>query len=166
MYWVWSRAIITFVSSQEMRRSFSFSRRVMPWSSLRSVVRHCFALAFIRRYDVLSPWDPCLIAEIPSDPRLIPYHSSNSIPTILRYSDTMLPKPWTPSTPKPSDTFSIALQTLNNLWKPQSHFCLHLSSSFHFNPLELWIHFSCLRLSFHLSVFDILNCFSTLTLSF
>ena len=29
------------------------SRRVMPWSSLCSVVRHCFALAFIRRYDVI-----------------------------------------------------------------------------------------------------------------
>ena len=34
-------------------KTFSFSRRVMPWSSLRSVVGHCFALAFIRRYDVV-----------------------------------------------------------------------------------------------------------------
>ena len=53
MCWVWSRAIITFVSSQETRHSFPFSRRVMPWSSLRSVVRHCFTLAFIRQYDIV-----------------------------------------------------------------------------------------------------------------
>ena len=56
-YWAWSQAIITFISSQEMRRSFSFSRRVMPWSSLHSVVGHCFALAFIRWYDVILKFD-------------------------------------------------------------------------------------------------------------
>ena len=31
---------------------------------------------------VLSSRDPHPIAEIPSDPRLIPYHSPNSVPTI------------------------------------------------------------------------------------
>ena len=51
--WAWSQVIITFVLSQETRHSFPFSRRVMPWSSLRSVVRHCFTLAFIRQYDVI-----------------------------------------------------------------------------------------------------------------
>ena len=39
MYWPWLRVIITFVSSRETRCSFPFSRRVMPWSSLCSVVR-------------------------------------------------------------------------------------------------------------------------------
>ena len=41
---------------------------------------------------VLSCWDPHPIAKIPSNPRLIPYHSPDSIPTILWDSDTMLTK--------------------------------------------------------------------------
>ena len=53
MHWVWSQAIITFLLSLEMRHSFPFSRRVVSWSSLCSVVRHCFAFAFIRWYDVI-----------------------------------------------------------------------------------------------------------------
>ena len=53
MYWAWSQAIITFVSSRETRCSFPFSRRVMSWSSLHSVVGHCFSLAFIRQYNVI-----------------------------------------------------------------------------------------------------------------
>ena len=56
-HWVWSWVIITFISSQEMRCSFPFSRRVMPWSSLCSVVRHCFALAFIRWYNIVLYFD-------------------------------------------------------------------------------------------------------------
>ena len=42
---------------------------------------------------LFSCQDPHLIAEIPSNPRLIPYCSPNSIPTILQDSDTMLTKP-------------------------------------------------------------------------
>ena len=41
---------------------------------------------------LLSCRDPHLIAEIPSDPRSTPYHSSDSVPTILQESDTMLTK--------------------------------------------------------------------------
>ena len=41
---------------------------------------------------VLSSWDPHLIAEILSNPRLIPYRASNSILTIFQDSDTTLTK--------------------------------------------------------------------------
>ena len=57
MHWVWLHVIITFILSQEMRCSFSISRRVMTWSSLGSVVRHCFSFAFIRHYDVELSFD-------------------------------------------------------------------------------------------------------------
>ena len=39
---------------------------------------------------LLSCWDPCPIAKIPSDPRLIPYCSPNSVLTILWDSNTTL----------------------------------------------------------------------------
>ena len=55
--WVWLWVIITFISPRETRCSFPFSRRVMPWSSLCSVIGHCFALAFIRRYDIVLYFD-------------------------------------------------------------------------------------------------------------
>ena len=88
---------------------------------------------------LLSCWDPCPIAKISSNPRLIPYCSPDSVLTILRDSDTMLTKP--PNSkhpPRPPTHYHRSLRTLNDLQEPQSHFCLHLSLSFHFSPLELW----------------------------
>ena len=85
-------------------------------------------------------------------------------PPILQHYANQNPKLRVP--PEPSNTFSIALWTPNNLRKPHSHFCLHLSSSFRFSPLELQIRCHVFVFSFHLSIFNILNCFSTLTLSF
>ena len=95
---------------------------------------------------LLSCQDPHLIAKIPSDPRSIPYHSSNSISTILQDSDTTLTKPPNSDQPlRPLMHYHRSLRTPNNLWEPWSHSYLHLSSSFHFSPLELW---SC----FHIPV--------------
>ena len=92
---------------------------------------------------LLSCQDPHLIAKIPSDPRSIPYHSSNSISTILQDSDTTLTKPPNSDQPlRPLMHYHRSLRTPNNLWEPWSHSYLHLSSSFHFSPLELW---SCLH---------------------
>ena len=56
-HWVWSQVIITFISSRETRCSFPISRRVMPQSSLGSVVRHCFSFAFVRQYDIILSFD-------------------------------------------------------------------------------------------------------------
>ena len=76
---------------------------------------------------LLSCWDPHPIAEIPSNPRSIPYHFPNSIPTILWDSNTMLTKPPNSKHPlRPLMHYHHSLRTLNNLQEPQSHFCLHL----------------------------------------
>ena len=62
---------------------------------------------------LLSCWDPHLIAEILS-PRSIPYHSSNSIPTILRDSNTMLTKPLNSEHPlSPPTHYHHSPRTLN-----------------------------------------------------
>ena len=77
---------------------------------------------------LLSCWDPHLIAEILSDPRSIPYCCPNFIPIILWDSNTMLTMP--PNSdqpPRPLTHYHHSLRTLNNLWEPQSHFCLHHS---------------------------------------
>ena len=63
---------------------------------------------------VLSSWDPCLIAKIPSNPRSIPYHSSDSIPTILWDSDTMLTK--TPNSEYPPSPPTHYYRSLNSKW--------------------------------------------------
>ena len=76
---------------------------------------------------MLSSRDPRPIAEIPSNPRSIPYRSSNSVPTILQYSNTMLTK--TPNSEYPPNplTHFLSLSELRTTSKqPQSHFCLHL----------------------------------------
>ena len=91
---------------------------------------------------LLSLWDPHLIAKIPSNPRAIPYRFSNSVPTILWDSDTMLTKP--PNSehpPSPPMHYFHSPRIPNDLGEPRSHSCLHLSSSFHFSPLELWTRF-------------------------
>ena len=100
----------------------------------------CICTVWTYFLTMLSSWDPRLIAEIPSDPRSILYRSSDSDPTILQYSDTMLTK--TPNSEYPPNPPTHFL-SLSELWmtleKPRSHFCLHLSSSFRFSPLELQI---------------------------
>ena len=75
---------------------------------------------------IRSKIDPLLLLRLHSDHPPILQHYANQNPELR------VP-------PKPSDTFSIALWTPNDLGKPRSHFCLHLSSSFHFSPLELRI---------------------------
>ena len=67
---------------------------------------------------LLSLWDPHLIAKIPSNPRSIPYRSSNSVPTILWDSDTMLTKP--PNSkqpPRPPTHYHHSLRMLS-CWDP------------------------------------------------
>ena len=76
-------------------------------------------------------WDP-IWPKIDPLP-LLQLHSNH--PPILQHYANQNPELQVP--PKPSNTFYIALQTPKNLRKPWSHFCLHLSSSFHFSPLEL-----------------------------
>ena len=99
--------------------------------------------------DLLSCRDPHLIAKIPSNPRSIPYCSPNSILTILRDSNTILTKPPNSEHPlRPPTHYYHSLRTPNNLQEPQSHSCLHLSSSFCFCPLELRSHFHVLVLVF------------------
>ena len=56
-HWVWSRAIITFVSSLQTIHSFLVFRWIMAWSSFGSVVRHCLPFAFIRQYNVILSFD-------------------------------------------------------------------------------------------------------------
>ena len=67
----------------------------------------------------------------------LPLQLRSNHPPILQHYANQNPELQVP--PKPSNTFSIALQTPNDLGKPRSHFCLHLSSSFCFSPLELQI---------------------------
>ena len=94
---------------------------------------------------LLSCQDTCPIAEILSDPGSIPYHSSDSVPTIPRDSNTTLTKPPNPEHPlSPPTHYYCSLRTPNDLREPWSHSCLHLSSSFHFSPLELWACFHVL----------------------
>ena len=98
--------------------------------------------------EVLSSQDPHPIAEIPSDLRLIPYRSSNSIPTILQDSDTTLTKP-----PKPSNAL-LSLSELQMTSENPDHIsvfiCLYHSvlvllnsefvfmSSSKFSPFRFW----------------------------
>ena len=72
-------------------------------------------IALLDDAQVLSCWDPCLIAEIPSNPRSIPYHSPNSVPTILQDSNTMLPFPQTLTDPWDLQCYIITLC----VWDPQ-----------------------------------------------
>ena len=61
---------------------------------------------------------------------------------ILRDSNTMLTKP--PNSehpPRPLTHYHCSPRTPNDLREPQSHSCLHLSSSFCLCPLELWSRF-------------------------
>ena len=77
---------------------------------------------------LLSCQDPCLIAELPSNPRLISYHFPNSVPTILWVSDTMLTIPPNSNWPLgPLMHYHHSLRPPNDLWGPQPHFCLHYS---------------------------------------
>ena len=63
---------------------------------------------------MLSSWDPRPIAEIPSDPRSILYRSSDSVPTILRYSNTTLTK--TPNSEYPQTLRHIFYRSPNSEW--------------------------------------------------
>ena len=90
---------------------------------------------------LLSSQDPHPIAEIPSDPRSIPYCSSDSIPTILWYSDITLTKTLNSKYPQTLQHISYRSPNSKRPWKTLITFCLHLSSSFCFSPLELQIHF-------------------------
>ena len=110
----------------------------LPCDSHIFLTYNCHCVSCCNPIKVLSCRDPHPIAEIPSDPRLIPYHSSNSIPTILRDSDTTLTKPLNSNhPPSPPTHYYCSLRTPNDLGEPWSHSCLHLSSSFCFSPLEL-----------------------------
>ena len=124
------------------------------WSSYKS-----------KRRPLLSCWDPCPIAEILSETRLIPYCSPNSVPTILWDSNTMLTKPLnSEQPPRPPMHYHCSLRTPNDLQEPWSHFCLCLSSSFHFSPLELWSHFH-IPISVFTFPFSIYHAISVLLLS-
>ena len=80
---------------------------------------------------LLSSWDPHLIAEIPSNPRSIPYRSSDSIPTILQYSDTTLTKTlnfeYPPNPPTHFLLLSELWMTLENPDHISVFICLHHS---------------------------------------
>ena len=86
---------------------------------------------------MLSCQDPHLIAEILSDPRLIPYCSPNSVPTILWDPDTMLTIPLN-SDWRPPMHYHCSLRPPNDLWDPPPHFCLHYSGlvSLHSNLIS------------------------------
>ena len=110
--------------------------------------------------------DPRLIAEISSNPRLIPYHSSNSVPTILWDSDTMLTKPPNSEHPRALWCITFALWELQMTSENPNHIpvfiCLHHSvlvllnseltfmSSSQFSPFQFWYikRFSTLALLF------------------
>ena len=103
---------------------------------------------------VLSSWDPHPIAKILSDPRLIPYRSSNSVPTILRYSNTMLTKTPNSKYPPNPPTHFLSLSKLQMTLENPDHIsvfiCLHhsvlvllnskyvLMSSSQFSPFRFW----------------------------
>ena len=74
---------------------------------------------------MLSSWDPHPIAKIPSDPRSILYRSSDSIPTILQYSDTTLTKTLNP--PKHFLLLSELRTTSENPDHISVFICLHRS---------------------------------------
>ena len=80
---------------------------------------------------LLSSRDPRPIAEILSDPRLIPYRSSNSILTILRYSDTTLTKTPNSEYPPNPPTHFLSLSELQMTSENPDHIsvfiCLHHS---------------------------------------
>ena len=71
------------------RKSFFIFKRLCSFFSIVPLLQTLTSLIL-----------PCLIAKILSNPRLIPYHSPNSVPTILWDSDTTLPFPWTPTDPQ------------------------------------------------------------------
>ena len=79
--------------------------------------------------ELLSCRDPCPIAEIPSDPRSIPYCSSDSNhPPRLRHYANQTPELQVP--PKPSDTL-LSLSELQTTLENPNHIsvfiCLHHS---------------------------------------
>ena len=80
---------------------------------------------------LLSSWDPHPIAKILSNPRLIFYCSSDSIPTILRYSDTMLTKTPNSEYPLNPPTHFLLLSELQMTSENPNHIsvfiCLHCS---------------------------------------
>ena len=77
---------------------------------------------------MLSCQDPHPIAEILSDPKLIPYHSPDSVPTILQDSNTTLTIPPNSNQPlRPPMHYHHSPRPPNNLQNPQPHFCLHYS---------------------------------------
>ena len=97
------------------------------WNS--HAVRWCtshtaFEVSIERVFGVTVYW----VVKILSDPRLIPYHSPDSILTILWDSNTMLTiPPNSNQPPRPLTHHHCSLRPPNNLWNPQPHFCLHYS---------------------------------------
>ena len=87
---------------------------------------------------LLSSWDPCPIAEIPSDPRSILYCSSDSVPNILQYSDTTLTKTLNSEYPPNPLTHFLSLSklwmTLENPDHISVFICLHHSVLVLLNP--------------------------------
>ena len=77
---------------------------------------------------IWSKIDPLTLLQLHSNHPLRLWHYANQNPEL-----------WVP--PQALQCITIALQTPNDLGKPRSRFCLHLSSSFCFGPLELRIHF-------------------------
>ena len=70
---------------------------------------------------LLSCQDPHPIAKILSDPRSIPYHSPNSVPTILWDSNTTLTiPPNSDQPPRPPMHYHHSPRTPNNLQEPQT----------------------------------------------
>ena len=52
-HWLWLWAIITFISSLKMICCPSFSRWIMSWSSLDSVIRPCLSFSLVRQHNIV-----------------------------------------------------------------------------------------------------------------
>ena len=140
--WCMTSAFDSFESTRLPLSAWLWERASLVFSLVDMLLR--LKLQLWSPQTLLSCQDPHLIAEILSDPRSIPYRSSNSVPTILWDSDTMLTKPLNSEhPPSPLTHYFCSLRTPNDLREPRSHSCLHLSS-FHSSPLELWTCFHVL----------------------
>ena len=95
-------------------------------SQVRMIAWFTTTMAALHWDSMLGCRDPHPIAEILSDPRLIPYCSSDPILTILWDSNTTLTKP--PNSehpPSPLTHYFHSPRTLNDHREPWSHSCLH-----------------------------------------
>ena len=118
----WSQWFNHCMDEIEYKPSWRIFRELGSWS-VWDVYR--------RNTAMLSSQDPRLIAEILSNPRSIPYRSSDSVPTILRYSDTTLTKTLNSKYPPNPPTHLLSLSKLWMTSENPDHIsvfiCLHRS---------------------------------------